>query len=514
MKRTTHRTEMLEILSRKRIPIRLQFGLFIAFFTAALMFSVLYFNIQNQRKMLTRERITVGQTLTAHLAAAAKDAILLDDDLYVYDIMSDMIKNDFDKDIRYIYITDTLGKVLLHNETGRLGDSLTDSVTLFAISNRIPVMQRTLLKEEEVLDFSRPIIENITKKSIGFVRLGISQRSISRLVEKSTKQTITISLVVLFLGLIASLFWVRLVTRPIAELAHGAEIIGTGDLSHRFNIKARNELGELSDILNRMTADLDHAQLELLAKQRLDHELDLARSLQSALLPDKIPQQDKLDIAAWYRAAKQVGGDYYDFILIDKNHIGIVIADVSGKSITGAFMMGITRAIMRAVALKSLSPKETLCRLNEALIPNMRKGMFVTMLYAIIDLDSLQVRVASAGHDPLFYKPYGAESFQLINPKGCAIGVSRDTFAAKLEEAELHLSACDLLSLTTDGINEATSKDGLIFGENAMYALLSEGGCENSNELLERLTAALTNHYDGADPSDDATIVILKVKQI
>jgi serine phosphatase RsbU (regulator of sigma subunit) len=190
------------------------------------------------------------------------------------------------------------------------------------------------------------------------------------------------------------------------------------------------------------------------------------------------------------------------------------MADVSGKSITGAFMMGITRAIMRAVAPRELSPKATLIRLNEALCANMRKGMFVTMLYIVIDLENLRVRISSAGHDPLFYKKGGCSGYELINPDGCAMGVSRGTFGDRLGEAELKLNPCDIIALTTDGINEATSADGEIFGENRMYSLLcGTVECAEPELILGELTNSLDAHYKGSEPSDDATIVILKIKE-
>ncbi|MBL8029218.1 MAG: SpoIIE family protein phosphatase, partial [Fibrobacteres bacterium] len=115
--------------------------------------------------------------------------------------------------------------------------------------------------------------------------------------------------------------------------------------------------------------------------------------------------------------------------------------------------------------------------------------------------------------DPLFYKSLGDEKYRLINPNGCAIGVSRGSFASRLEEEELDLKPCDTIALTTDGINEATSKDGTIFGEDKMYTHLSDNECAGPRELLERLTSALTTHYGDSEPSDDATIVILKVKE-
>ncbi|MBL8025140.1 MAG: HAMP domain-containing protein, partial [Fibrobacteres bacterium] len=381
MKKITHRTEMMSIIGKKRIPIRLQFGIFIILFTTALAASILFFTIKGQKEVLVKERTTVGQTLTAHLAAAAKDAILLEDDLYVYDMINDMVKNDAEKDIRYIFVTDSSGKILIHNKTDQLGDTLTDDITRAVIKSTVSSINKTTLNGEAVVDYARPVIENFSRKTIGYARIGISEESINRVVNQSARQMITIAIAVLLIGLAASLFWVRLVTKPVSLLADGAEKIGKGDLKYRFKIEARNELGELAEIFNRMTGDLDLAQQELVAKQRLDHELDLARSLQAALLPDKLPDTEQIDITAWYKAAKQVGGDYYDFINVDDSHLGIVIADVSGKSITGAFMMGITRASMRAIAPGILSPREVLIKLNEQMCANMRKGMFVTMLY-------------------------------------------------------------------------------------------------------------------------------------
>lgn len=507
-----NRTEIMDILLKKRASIKVQFGLFIILFTIFLTGANLYFTLKDERETLTRERMYIGQILANNLAAGSKESLLLEDELYAFEIIDDMRRNDYEKDIRYIFVTDQTGKVVAHNETRFMGQLFSDSLTQFALRLPGPAMHRIRVNGEQILDFSHPIYEGMSKKKIGTARIGLSSASVERVVHRALEKALTTALVIFFAGLIASILWVRIVTRPISILARGAEIIGTGNLSHRFQVKSRNELGELADILNKMARDLEEAQAQIIAKRQMEHELNLARDIQATLLPGSIPILEGAEISAFYRAAREVGGDYYDFIRVDEDHLGILVADVSGKSISAAFMMGITRAMLRSLAPGDLSPVSVLGNVNEILKNNLTKGMFVTMLYLVLDLKTLKVRVASAGHDPLFYYRKGDDKHRLVQPCGLALGVGKDSFRKRLTEEEIVLTPGDLLVLTTDGVNEATRDNKVFFGDDRLFNFLVKNSSQNVNFILNGLVKDLEHFYQGAPQSDDITMVMIKTK--
>jgi len=510
--RSLRRTDIVDILLKKRISIKFQFSFFIILFTLFLTGSTLYFTLSEEREVLTHERIYMGQSLVRNLASGSKEALLLEDELYAVDIINDMMKNDYEKDIRYIFVTDQNGRVVAHSETRFMDSVFTDSLTRFTLRLNAPAMHRIRAKDEEVLDFSHPIFENVNKKKIGTARIGLSSASVKRVVERALKKVLSTSLFILLIGLIASIIWVRIVTKPISVLAKGAEIIGTGDLRHRFNVRSRNELGELAEILNKMTQDLEEAQKEIIAKHRLEHEIDLAKSIQARLLPDRIPEVKRADIAAFYRSAREVGGDYYDFINVDDEHLGLLVADVSGKSIPAAFMMGITRAMVRALAPNDPSPANVLACVNEVLKDNLNKGMFVTMLYVVLNLKTFNVKIASAGHDPLFYFRKKTGEYRLIRPRGLALGIGKDTFRKKIGEEEISLESGDLLALTTDGVNEASNAAEAFYGDNRLFEFLVKNAPQNVNFIMDGLVADIERFYRGDPQSDDITMVMLKVR--
>ncbi len=506
------RTDIMDIILKKRISIKFQFSFFIILFTLFLTGTTLYFTLKDERETLTRERVYIGQILANNLAAGSKESLLLEDELYAFEIIDDMRRNDYEKDIRYIFVTDLNGKIIAHNETRFMDSVLSDSLTLFTLRLNVPAMHRISINGEEILDFSHPIFENVNKKKIGTARIGLSSSSVKRVVERAVKNILKTSLIILLIGLIASIIWVRIVTKPISILAKGAEIIGTGDLKHRFRVKARNELGELAEILNKMTQDLEEAQFQIIAKRQMEHEINLAKKIQATLLPESIPILAKAEIAAFYKSAKEVGGDYYDFITVDADHLGVLVADVSGKSISAAFMMGITRAIMRSLAPNDLSPSNVLSCVNEVLKGNLNKGMFVTMLYLIIDIKTLKVRIASAGHDPLFHLQKIKSNYRLIHPPGVALGVGKETFRKRLGEEEIELSSGDLLALTTDGVNEATPDNHNFFGEKRLFDFLVKNAMNNVNFIVKGLVDDIDEFYSGAAQSDDITMVMIKIK--
>lgn len=502
-----------EIILIQKTSIKFQFSLFIVLFSAALVAVIGTFTLKEEKEILTRERMYIGSLIAGNLAAGSREGILLEDELSIFEIIDGIIRNDYERDIQYVFVTDVEGRILAHNDNRRMGLVLTDSLTRFTLRFDYPSMHHAVYKGVPILDFSHPIFENVTKKKIGVTRIGLSVLSIDRLVAKAARKIIFILVSALLVGILASIVWVRIITNPITELARGAETIGRGDLNYRFQIRNRNEIGKLAEILNNMTRDLQEAQDQIILKRQMEHELKLARNIQATLLPDSLPGVKRLDIAAFYRAAQEIGGDYYDFIQVDADHLGVLVADVSGKSIPGAFVMGITRAILHSVARNFTSPVETVSTVNAILETNIRKGMFVTMLYLIINLDTLEVRLASAGHDPLFFLKKNARQGRLIRPPGLALGLRKDrVFREKAGEETLVLEAGDFLALTTDGVTEAMNARGDVFGEDRLYAFLVEHAGLDAETIKTRLVLALSDFTGQCEQSDDITMVLLKVK--
>lgn len=243
-------------------------------------------------------------------------------------------------------------------------------------------------------------------------------------------------------------------------------------------------------------------------KKMLDHELAIAEELQANLLPRRIPQIPGYDISAYYRPSREVGGDYYDFIEIDNDNLGIIVADVSGKGIPGSIVMTETRALVKSEAVRTLSPAETLSRVNRVLYHDIKRGMFVTVFYSILSISKGIMTVVSAGHNPMVLWRKATNACHLVNPNGLALGIDKGPlFEKTIKEQRLQLQQGDRFVLYTDGVTESMNSQSQQFGDNRFYLRTKQLGTKTSSEYLSQLVSELETHQGSAQQHDDITIV-------
>jgi serine phosphatase RsbU (regulator of sigma subunit)/putative methionine-R-sulfoxide reductase with GAF domain len=260
----------------------------------------------------------------------------------------------------------------------------------------------------------------------------------------------------------------------------------------------------------------DLLQREMVESERLEREMQLAREIQATFLPEQVPELPGWDLAAYWRTAREVGGDFYDFFELPGNRLGLVIADVADKGVPAALFMILVRTLLRATVLQTGSPATVLEQVNDLLVPDAPKGMFVTLVYAVLSLDSGELEVANAGHNlPLILRVKDGE-VERISHGGMALGVQAGN---SIEARKILLEQGDFLILYTDGITEAFSPQGEIYGEGRLRQMvesLFEGGGEDgkvppgARAMLEVIDASVTDFIGGTMPSDDLTLMVLK----
>jgi len=252
---------------------------------------------------------------------------------------------------------------------------------------------------------------------------------------------------------------------------------------------------------------------EMIDKQLTEQELRVAREIQLKLIPDELPQAADFDIHALYRAASMVSGDFYDFYRVDANHIGVAIADVAGKGVPGALVMIMTRTILKTMTSGNLSTSKVLAEINDAIAPEMQKGMFVTAMYAILDLREKRLRFSCAGHNPLVVYRAAAQKHELYKPRGMALGFATGRrFTETMDEAEVSLSPGDRILLYTDGVTEARNAKMEEFGEDRLYSLVAQSNGQPSKEFLESLMVQVERHRGPQPQYDDISMVTIRVK--
>jgi len=248
------------------------------------------------------------------------------------------------------------------------------------------------------------------------------------------------------------------------------------------------------------------------AQKRMEHDLNVARNIQMSLLPKNIPQVAGYNIAAFNRPALAIGGDYYDVIEVDESHIGLAIADVSGKGIPGAILMSSCRSVLRAQAKNNLDPAAVLREINRAMSSDIAHEMFISMLYMILNTDTGNLSICRAGHEPPLV--WRAEKGEIETPasSGMAIGLADgELFDSNLEQTELNLASGDCVVAYTDGISEAMDPEQNEWGVEALRTVIRSSAHENANAILDNITRRVDGFTLESNQYDDMTMLVLKV---
>ncbi len=366
-------------------------------------------------------------------------------------------------------------------------------------------------------------IKNSDGKAIGYMTITISMNSFARKVARVLVMNIPFFIIniMIFIYLISDYMIKRVIT-PINRLAEAAKEYGSinknqvnpkGRVFPGLEINTDDEIEQLWKTMVDMENDISAAMskiAEAAAKEeRLAAELDLAKSIQLAALPTKFPDREEFDIFASMISAKEVGGDFYDFFFIDNDHLGMVIADVSGKGVPAALFMMTCKAIIKGTALRSGTPAEILSYVNDRLQENNESDMFVTVWLGMLDISTGVVTACSAGHEyPFVTDEYG--NYQKFDdPHGVVCGVLQNL---SYEDYSFTIPGNGRLFVYTDGVTEAQNKEGEMFGTDRLRNCLNANSGADPAEIVTAMRKELKTFADGAEQFDDVTMLSLWYK--
>lgn len=252
---------------------------------------------------------------------------------------------------------------------------------------------------------------------------------------------------------------------------------------------------------------------EALSNERYKEELDIAKRVQRALLPDQLHHNDRFDIHAFTIAAAEVGGDYYDTFQLSENRYAIVIGDVSGKGTSAAFHMSQMKGIFQSLAQLDLATDEFLIRANRALSECLERTSFITLTYYILDTNTNQLEFTRAGHCPTLYFDKSKKQAEYFQNKGLGLGILRnDSFKNFIQTNTLSFEKEDILILYTDGISEASNEKGEEFGFDRMKNLLEQNAHYDPVMIQKIFISKLYEFCGTKDLDDDYTMVVIKFK--
>ncbi len=252
----------------------------------------------------------------------------------------------------------------------------------------------------------------------------------------------------------------------------------------------------------------DRLQSEMVVRERLETEIQLARQIQQSFIPERLPEHPEWELAARWKTARQVGGDFYDVIELPNHKLGIIIADVADKGVPAALFMALTRTLVRAAAVEAPTPAEVLQRVNDLLIPDTRQGMFVTAVYAVLDQETGGFTYANAGHNPPFWIRADGQ-IEKLTRTGIALGVLE---ANPISQRIVQLTSGESVLLYTDGVTEAFSPDGSLFGETRLIEAIRSKGSSAAETLLDTIDARLEEFIGPLPLSDDLTLLVIRRK--
>jgi sigma-B regulation protein RsbU (phosphoserine phosphatase) len=303
----------------------------------------------------------------------------------------------------------------------------------------------------------------------------------------------------------------RRITRAVADLYRGTQYVQAMDFSHRVQIERRDQLGELGESFNRMTASISQLIEEENKRRRLENEISIAREVQNQLFPSTLPSVPGVEIEAICKAARSVSGDYYDFIQLSPTHIAIAIADISGKGISAALLMASLQAALRSQMLSEgserLSMAELVSRLNKHLVRNTGDDRFATFFIAVYDSNARTLRYTNAGHLPAFLICNGTS--EQLDKGGMVLGVVEDYV---YEEGSLTVGHDALLIGYSDGLIEPENVYGEEFGIRRLQQAAEHMRGAAPLMVAESLMAAAEEWAGTPEQADDMTVIVARLR--
>ena len=242
--------------------------------------------------------------------------------------------------------------------------------------------------------------------------------------------------------------------------------------------------------------------------EQLGYHLETAAKIQQQLLPKEAPQYENIEIAGALKPSMMVAGDFYDFIPLDDDHLGIAIADISGKGVPAAMLMVMVQTILRLICREETSPANVLKRINDFLAVDTELGIFATMVYGILDIKSLEFTYSNGGHCPPIRVNSQKDSVDFLEKGGLLLGIFD---YAEFEEETLPLKANDTLVFYTDGITEAENTSEEMYGAEHLVEVIVENAHLGAEKLCRKMEEDLIEFTSTLQRSDDLTIVVIKI---
>lgn len=495
---------------------------------------VLYEKIQT--KNMENEILKRITAISATMASTSADLMASYDDLSMFQI-AQRLKKDNEQMIVDIFVVDRNNYIFAASNRNSLGkypmpenyetlsfdgsDSpqLPDSVAQQFENPELLTLVKTYKYTQEDLptfDIATPVYRsNIISQDnlLGYAHVLVREQTILNEMTNLRILGIVLALLVLLVGYTGIAILLARIISPFQKLSDWIRSAGHESVSDDVDIDTTNEVGEIAQAFSDMASKFRKAQIGLVQQKQLQKEIQVAQEIQHMLLPVSFPEVQGYDLSTYYESAKEVGGDLFDFIKVDDDTIGIVVADVSGKGVPGSLVMTMIRTALRLEARGNKNPADVLARVNEFVVDDMKKGMFVTMFYIVLDSRNREIHYASAGHNPMILHRVSTKQTYYLNPRGFPVGISlpdRKLFGQSIQTDSIKLQEDDILIAYTDGITEAMNHERDLYSEERFLETIRRHAHLDAKAFVENMRNDLNEFTQGAPQSDDITLVAIK----
>jgi sigma-B regulation protein RsbU (phosphoserine phosphatase) len=327
-----------------------------------------------------------------------------------------------------------------------------------------------------------------------------------------TMELFLIGLIGYIIILILIIFFANRITSPLRDLASATTDFGDGDFNAALpDIQSKDEIGVLSNSFKLMQTKLidyiANLKTTTAAKEKIEQELSVAREIQESIIPHNFPKMKEFELFALLKPARDVGGDLYDFFMIDDDHLCFAIGDVSGKGVPAALFMAITKTLLRAKSSITKKPQEIIMKMNDDLCKDNETSMFVTFFLGVLNIRTGELEYCNAGHNPpLIHKENDGFNYFNID-RNIPLGITEEF---EMTTNTMFLKPNDIFFIYTDGVTEAMDNDNIEYSEMKLVKTLSEHKDDSVTSMLKNMLFSVEMHAGGADQSDDITMMVVK----
>ena len=461
---------------------------------------------------LTEEYQSKGTAIAKSIADSSVELLLNRDASTVQTIIDQFLEI---QGVSYVFVTDEQGDIISHTFVPAIPREVLD---LKGEKQRTVVRDIRIEGMGDFINVSAPILVGV----VGYVHLGMDKKIIRASIWSAIIGQQSLMFIIFLVSVLVARLLVRRVSQPLSKLSEYVKQLAAHDFSLPVTVQSNLALlpGESRDEIGELAASFIHMEKALkqsienlkettAAKERIESELKIAHDIQMSILPKifpPFPDRSEFDLYATIESAREVGGDFYDFSLIDDHHLWFAIGDVSGKGVPASLFMSATKTLLRAIAGKGNRPDAILAELNEELCRDNDSGMFVTIFHGILHIPSGKLEYSNGGHNLPYVLSRNGTVEPLENTGGMALGVLKDT---KYRAKTIQLQAGEGLFLYTDGVTEAMDSADNLFSDRRLCEFLQRANGSSPVELIRGVLSELERFSSGAEQSDDITTLAI-----